>query len=190
MRGGERGTRIRWIWEIIKGYKKKTYSPAASLISIRRDLIATPIGILQDAASGFDTFILCFLRSSGASLEFGNSGPRNRIRLIVRVVVDVKADTLLACLDISWNRYRALGRQVSRRLEEDLGTADVELRVAFDGIMESEKLRTYEVVATLEVGGEDNGHAAVVFDHAVSAPFIISCIIAVVPELEPAIADA
>ena len=175
--------------EIIKGHNKKTYSPAASLVSVRRDLIATPIGILQDAASGFDTFILCFLRSSGASLEFSNSRPRNRIWLVVRVVVDVKADTLLSRLDISWNRHRALRRQVSRRLEEDLGTADVELRVAFDGIVEGEKLRTYEVVATLEVGGEDNGHAAVVVDHAVSAPFIISRIITVVPELEPAIAD-
>lgn len=73
----------------------------------------------------------------------------------------------------------------------DLGAADVELWVALVGGMKGKKLGTSEVIATLEAWGKlDRKTAIGLGGEPFGTPLLFGLVVALVPDLEPAIAGS
>lgn len=118
--------------------------PAAGFAGVGGNFLSAPVGILNEAACGLQTFGLGGLRSGAggsASNEFGNAGSGNLV-LGVLVVVDVEADAWLAGGDVSGNAHGLRRTKVSIALQEDLGATSVELWVALVGVVKGQNLWT------------------------------------------------
>jgi hypothetical protein len=168
--------------------------PAPGLVRVRGDFLAAPVCALGDAGLGHETLGLLRLRDGGEVGIVGEVCDGGAGDLVLRVVahVDVERDRGLAGAHVvrAGDGDGALGDQAAGALEEDLRTARVELGGAVGGIVQRDDLRTGEVVAAFEALGELHGEAAVVVDEAVGAPFVGVGVVAVVHELEPAVASA
>jgi hypothetical protein len=169
--------------------------PAACLVGVRGDFLAAPVGVLVNASFRAQAFALrglgreCGALRRRAGWQFGDGRPRNRICGFV-LGVDVEGHAFVVFIDIAGYGDSLLGNKISRSLEEDLSATSVELRVAFVGIVKCEKLRPRKIVPSLEALRQSNRKQTVVIDDSVSAPSIGGSIIAIVKELEPAVAVA
>ena len=106
------------------------------------------------------------------------------------LVVDVKRGRRLTILDVAGDRDGLLRELVAGRVEPDLSTASVELRVVLVGLMESKKLGANKVVAALEAIGHVDAEVALVGDQLLGTPLASGLVISLIPDLEPAIASA
>jgi hypothetical protein len=90
---------------------------------------------------------------------------------------------------VSWDGDGRLRAKRATALEEDLGTASVGLGVSDVGTVQSENLRTGEVVAAFEALGELDVEKTLVVDNLVSAPALGGGVVAVVEDLEPSVSS-
>lgn len=106
----------------------------------------------------------------------------------VLVVVDVEFYAGFTELDVAWDGNSGLRDEVAAAFEEDLGTACVKLAVPIRGVVECEDFRTSKVISALESFGKLYREPTFVGDELVGTPFVLGGIVAVVKELEPAVA--
>lgn len=178
------------------------HRPAALLVRVRGDFVSTPATHLHDAVLGLQAFLLGHLLAditTGAAAHEGSDGwTRGKVGQIQRLLVDVESDAGVVRLDVARNADSARGTLVTRRLEEDLSAARVELRVSRGGKcgVQSKKLRPGEVVAALEAGRKVDRELVVVDAVGIGsakllvAPEVLLLVIALVPDLEPAVTGA
>lgn len=88
----------------------------------------------------------------------------------------------------AWDGDGGFGDEVAGGLDEDLAAAGVKLGGADGGVVQGDDLRAGEVVAALEAFGDLHGETSLVVDEAVGAPGVGVGVVAVVHELEPAVA--
>lgn len=167
--------------------------PAALLSSVVRNLGAAPVGVLDEAAGGLLALGLSSLaRGSGlcgVGSELCELGAGELVGGGV-LVVDVEAGAGLAVVDISRDGDGGLRDEVAVALEEDLGTAGVELGVVVVCGVKSEELGASEVVAALKAGRKLDVEETIIVDDLVRAPAVSVGVVAVLHDLEPAIASS
>jgi len=113
-----------------------------------KGLEPAPLSVLHDAAFGSEAFGLLHAGSLlRAGLELGNGGARKRIRQLL-LVPDVEVGRGGVVVDVARNRHGGLWDQVAAALQEDLGAASVELRVADGGSVEGKNLGASQVGST------------------------------------------
>ena len=110
------------------------------------------------------------------------------------LVVDVEVEGFVVELDVAGDADFSVGRDGERAgggsLDEELGAADVELGVdvVVCDVLEGEELGSPEVVACWEARWDLDGEETLGVDELLGGPFAGFFVVALVPDLEPAVA--
>jgi hypothetical protein len=171
--------------------------PTASLVAVLVKLDTVPVAVSDDAIARCKTFGLLLLSglqllvaNVGGRRRNVNSGSRHRVGQRHRLVPDVEGGGRLVVIDIAGNRDGLLRKLGASRVEPDLSTASVELRITLVGIVESKKFGADQIVTTQKAIRNLDAEVAVVVDQLLGAPLASRLIVTLIPDLEPAIASA
>jgi hypothetical protein len=150
--------------------------------------LGAPVAILDEAVTRDDTVLLGLL---GASLLRGGNpdiGAGDGV-LAERLLVDVEGEAGGVLVDVTRDANFVLLRDLKRNagavLNEDLGTALVELGITSGSIVQGEDLGADQVVARGQAGRQVNRKQTVVGSEAVGTPGALLDVVAVLPDLEP-----
>ena len=168
-------------------------SPAAGLVGVGWQLSEAQVTSDHYAVGRAKTFGLTRCRSldAAAGLESGDSRTRNGI-LAKALAVDVEGKTRIFGRYMTRDGDSADGNLITTGFDVDLSTACIELRVILGslGSVQGKDLWADEIVAAKNVLGKLDRDVAAVVIKFVNAPLASSLVVALVPDLEPAIAVA
>ena len=169
------------------------YIPATILVGVRRRHHGAPIAILHDTIRGFESDCLSHItrykRPLGAA---GVVQRRSEIRKwqLERSGVNIVGHCRRLHIHVSWDRDMILrcGRAIRR--QKDLSASHIELRIGWCclGSMKRKQFGTHQVVARCQILGDGGLQVAILGDQLLSAPFLRRVVVAILHNLEPAIA--
>lgn len=165
--------------------------PAALVVSCDcADGLCAPVGALEDAVVGDLPGVLGLADIiARARLGVVDLGAGDLVGGGRGSVVQVESEARVLCVDVARDADRVLvgNAQVAGGtiLDEDLGAAVVELRVALGSRVQGDEFGADEVVAGGQSRGKLHGEEAVVVIQGLGAPLLGVGVVTIFPDLEP-----